>query len=111
MEIAPFGPVSRTLYKAGSAASHLRVVRLRYRSTRLVSLTMFVSQSSTMALFAAFALSMVSLVTPAPLAQVNMNGNGVMRMNVGKRDVVAPPITSPTTGTVWTVGQTVTVTW
>ncbi|EIN12953.1 hypothetical protein PUNSTDRAFT_19047, partial [Punctularia strigosozonata HHB-11173 SS5] len=23
----------------------------------------------------------------------------------------APPITSPTTGTVWTVGQTVTVTW
>ncbi|KAK0464409.1 uncharacterized protein EV420DRAFT_1040246 [Desarmillaria tabescens] len=27
------------------------------------------------------------------------------------RDVISPPITSPTAGTIWTVGQTVTVTW
>ncbi|KAG7440826.1 uncharacterized protein BT62DRAFT_561796 [Guyanagaster necrorhizus] len=27
------------------------------------------------------------------------------------RDVISPPITSPTSGDVWTVGQTVTVTW
>ncbi|KAK0188062.1 hypothetical protein F5146DRAFT_740583 [Armillaria mellea] len=27
------------------------------------------------------------------------------------RDVISPPITSPTAGAVWTVGQTVTVTW
>ncbi|KAK0487538.1 hypothetical protein IW261DRAFT_1290716, partial [Armillaria novae-zelandiae] len=27
------------------------------------------------------------------------------------RDVISPPITSPTAGAVWTVGQTITVTW
>lgn len=27
------------------------------------------------------------------------------------RDVISPPITSPAAGAIWTVGQTITVTW
>ncbi|KAF8909541.1 hypothetical protein CPB85DRAFT_1518852 [Mucidula mucida] len=34
-----------------------------------------------------------------------------LNLNVASRDVYTPPVTDPTTGTVWTVNDTVTVTW
>ncbi|KAF9024654.1 hypothetical protein BDZ89DRAFT_1162147 [Hymenopellis radicata] len=34
-----------------------------------------------------------------------------LSLQVAPRDVYTPPVTDPTTGTVWTVNDTVTVTW
>ncbi|KAI6115797.1 hypothetical protein EDD16DRAFT_654224 [Pisolithus croceorrhizus] len=50
-------------------------------------------------MFTTFALSLFSLVSC------------VLTAPLSTRDVVAPPITSPTASTVWTVGDTETVTW
>ena len=73
--------------------------------------TMPFSFSSAMASISMVLLCIPALVASVPIAQVNVNGDGIMRFNVGKREAVAPPITSPTSGAVWTVGQKATVTW
>ncbi|KAL5524379.1 hypothetical protein ACEPAF_9519 [Sanghuangporus sanghuang] len=57
---------------------------------------MISSMSRIYFLFFSFVITLVSLVSALP---------------VDRRDVWVPPITSPTEGTIWTIGNLVNVTW
>ncbi|KAL5519877.1 hypothetical protein ACEPAG_1537 [Sanghuangporus baumii] len=57
---------------------------------------MISSMSRIYFLFFSFVITLVSLVSALP---------------IDRRDVWVPPITSPTEGTVWTIGTLVNVTW
>jgi hypothetical protein len=58
-------------------------------------------------IFILFNVALVAVASPMPLPYVA----GHAKLMLEKKDVAAPPVTSPDASTVWTVGSTQTVTW